>query len=339
VQGWAWDGVAGATVAASTDQHFDGVQSLKGTLASAPEGGTAPNNVLLFADNSTLWPGTVVTLHAFFPTGFPTTGVYFQAYSQSNGFKLFDTNGNGGTRTITPGSWSTWTYTIPNTFPGGLQRIGFQMGDNTAGTTIAGTSFYLDAITASGGVQNCATGTGTGSYDFEPGEAGAFTLDSNVFQIDNNPPNANVAAISASTDQASSGTGSWKVAFTGLPASTTGSANVRNVYINNPNIFCGQTATFHVFMPTGSDGVSFKIYVQYNAYAKFVSMAPASITRNGFTTATLAVPSDVGPGGIQRLGVQFSNDRGVPDGGTGDGGADAGTNDFTGNAYIDNITW
>lgn len=350
VQGWGWNGVTGATVSASTDQHVDGVQSLKGTLAAAPEAGTAPNNVLMSAGQTTLWPGTVVTFHAFFPAGTPTDGtIYFQAFTQSNGYQKFDTAGNG-TKAIMPGAFNTWTYTVPNTFPGGLQSLGFQMGDNMNGTVIAGKSIYLDNITASGGVQNCATGTGTGNHDFEPVDGASLS----GYGLDDNPANNGVASISLSTDQASTGTGSLKVALNGLPNTTAGGANVRNIYINNPNIFCGQTATFHVYMPTGSDGVVFQAYVQYNAYGKFVSMGPATITRGAFTTYALTIPADVGPGGIQRLGVQIINNRATPDGGTadgsadagadgGDGGADAGapadTTSFTGNVYIDAITW
>jgi hypothetical protein len=245
-----------------------------------------------------------------------------------------------------PGAFNTWTYTVPNTFPGGLQSLGFQMGDNMGGALIGGKSIYLDNITATGGVQVCATGTGTGNHDFENTDAGAATTTG--YAIDDNPANAGVAAISISTDQASSGTQSLKVALTGLPNTTAGGANVRNIYINSPNIYCGQTATFHVYMPTGSDGVVFQAYVQYNSYGKFVSMGPATITRGAFTTYAFTIPADVGPGGIQRLGVQILNNRTTPDGGTGttdagDGGTDAAapadTTSFTGNVYIDGITW
>jgi len=337
-------------VAASTDQKVDGVQSLKATLAAVPEAGTAPNNVIMSVGQNTLWPGTVVTFHAFFPAGTPTNGdVYFQAITQSNNYQKFDSAANG-THTIMPGAFTTWTYTIPNTFPGGLQSLGFQMGDNMGGAVIAGKSIYLDNITASGGVQNCATGTGTGNHDFENTDAGTATTTG--YAIDDNPANNGVAAISISTDQASSGTQSLKVALNGLPNTTTGGVNARNIYINSPNIYCGQTATFHVYMPTGSDGVIFQAYVQYNGYAKFVSMGPATITRGGFTTYALTIPADVGPGGIQRLGVQIINNRTTPDGGTldagvavdaGDGGTDAAvpldTTSFTGNVYIDQVTW
>src|SRR6185503_17769008 len=107
---------AGASVATSTEQHFDGAQSLKIT-----HGALDNANILATVNISSLWPGTVLTLHAYLPTGFDTSGAhYFQAITQSNNYKLFDTAGNG-TRTATAGAWNTWTYTVPNTFPGGLQ--------------------------------------------------------------------------------------------------------------------------------------------------------------------------------------------------------------------------
>ncbi len=349
VQGWAANGSV-ITATQSTDQASDGTHSLKISVPTTPEGGTAPTSASVQVGNSSLWPGTVVTFHAFFPTGTPTNGdVYFQVFSQYNSYQGsggYDTAPNS-TRTIMPGAWTTWTYTIPNTFPGGLITLGLQIGDNVNGTAIAGKNFYLDAITATGGVQNCAIATPTGLHDFEPVDGASLA----GYAIDTSPANNSVAAISLSTDQAATGSGSLKVSLTGLPNTTTGGANVRNIYISSPNIYCAQTATFHVYMPTGSDGVIFQAYVQYNNYGKFVAMGPATITRGGFTTYALTIPSDVGPGGIQRLGVQIINNRVTPDGGTasdagsdaGDGGTDAGapanTTDFTGNVYIDAITW
>ena len=122
------------TVATATEQHFDGAQSLKIT-----HGGL--NNANLLATVSSpapaLWPGTVVTLHVYLPAGFDTTGAhFFQAVGQANNYAIFDTAGNGA-RTATAGAWNTWTYTVPNTFPGGFQALGFQLGDNSASAVIA----------------------------------------------------------------------------------------------------------------------------------------------------------------------------------------------------------
>ena len=163
LQGWG-STTSGVTVATATEQHFDGAQSLKIT-----HGGL--NNANLLATVSSpapaLWPGTVVTFHAYLPAGFDTSGAhYFQAVGQANNYTIFDTAGNGA-RTATAGAWNTWTYTVPNTFPGGFQALGFQLGDNAGGATIPAGSVYLDAITATGGTQNCAVATGTGAHTFE----------------------------------------------------------------------------------------------------------------------------------------------------------------------------
>ena len=65
----------GATVAAATEQHFDGAQSLKIT-----HGALDNANILATSTFRRLWPGTVLTLHAYLPTGFDTSGAhYFQA--------------------------------------------------------------------------------------------------------------------------------------------------------------------------------------------------------------------------------------------------------------------
>jgi hypothetical protein len=222
-----------------------------------------------------------------------------------------------------------------------LQVLGFQIGDNSSGTVIAGQTLYLDNITATGGTQTCALATPTGLYDFETADGGTAALPT-AFGIDGYPSNANVA-LSPSTDQAFAGTGSMKVAFTGLTSDTTGQLNTRNIFLDKANIYCGQTFTVHVFMPTGSEGLIFQSFAQYNGYSKFTAAGPSTITRNGWNTYQYTVPSDVGPAGLQRIGLQFIN-NGPPavDGGAGDAGtADGGTtpSTFTGNVYVDQITW
>ena len=132
-----------------------------------------------------------------------------------------------------------------------------------------------------------------------------------------------------STERANMGTGSWKVAFTALPAPAAGATTSRRVFINAPSIYCGQVATVHVYLPAGSDGLTFQAFTQYNNYAAFHAAGPATVTRGGWNTYAYTLPSStsttpVGPGGIQRFGVQLIW---------------AGTTAFTGNVYIDDITW
>jgi hypothetical protein len=313
LQGWGTT-TSGASVAQSGDQHFDGTQSLKVTYGALDNA-----NVSATVSGPALWPGTVLTFHAYLPTGFDTTGAaYVQAFSQGNNYATFDTTGNG-TKTLTAGAWNTWTYTVPNLFPGGLQVLGFQLGDNANGTTVPAGSVYLDAITASGGTQNCALATPAGAHTFEMGDAG--TLDTNVYKKDGSDADT---VASQSTDQANGGTHSWKVAFTALPAPASGANTARRVFIDKPNIYCGQTVMVHVWLPTGSDGMTFQVFTLYNNYGKNKFTGPTTVTRNAWNTYSFTMPTDVGPGGVQQLGVQFVY---------------TGTAAYTGNVYIDDVTW
>jgi hypothetical protein len=310
VQGWSTTSV-GTTVSASPDQEFGGAQSLR--IAHL---GLDNANLAVSVNAPPVWPGTVLTFHAFFPVGFDTSGgTYFQAFAQANNYKIgFETAGNSA-RTAVPGGWATWTYTVPNTFPGGLQVLGFQVGDNSGGTTVAAGDIFIDEIVATGGTQNCAVATGVGAHGFETGP-----LDANLYGIDNS---ATDVVITQSTEQANSGTGSMKVAFTALPAPSSGQTE-RRVFVSGPDIYCGQMATVRVFLPTGSEGLTFQVYAHYNNFSQRVPMGPSTAMTNAWNTFSFTVPSNVGPGGIQRLGVQFNYTGGTA---------------FTGSAYIDDITW
>ena len=91
----------------------------------------------------------------------------------------------------------------------------------------------------------------------------------------------------------------------GAPGSGVRATTSRRVFIDSPNIYCGQIATVHVYLPAGSDGLTFQVFTQYNNYARFGSAGPATVTRDAWNTYAFTVPSNVGPGGIQHLGVQF----------------------------------
>jgi hypothetical protein len=315
VQGWG-----GGTATWSSEQYSDGAYSLKLTY------GALDNANALWSRNGDnrngveFWPGTVITVRAWLPIGWDTSGgSYFQVIGQGNNYALFDSTGNSA-RTAMPGAWTTWTYTIPETFPGGFQALAFQLGDNSGGATIPAGSVYIDQFTAVQGTANCARATPTAMHDFETEPLNA------MYQKDGTDADT---VASQSIDYANGGTHSWKVAFTALPAPPATMQTTRRVFINAPNVYCGQTVTVRVRLPAGSTGMTFQIFAQYNNYAKFgASATPGTITPDGWTSLTYTVPATgadaVGPGGIQRLGVQFIW---------------TGTTAFTGNAYIDDITW
>ena len=313
VQGWNTTS-AGASVSQSTDQHVDGANSLKITHAEINNA-----NIQVQVDGALAWPGTVITFNAFLPAGLDTAGgTYFQAFMQGNNFQIgFDTMGNSA-RTAVPGGLTTWTYTVPNTFPGGLNRLGFQLGDNAGGTTIPAGDVYIDSITATGGVANCAIATPAGLHDFE-----TSPLDGAVYQVDANNP-APRPTLSQVTDRAFMGSGSMKVSFAALPAPTGTEPTKRIVYIDKPNVYCGQTMTVHVFLPTGSDGMTFQVFAQYNNFGAFSGTGALIVSRNAWNSATFTIPTTVGPGGIQRVGLEFMY---------------SGTAAFTGDAWVDAISW
>jgi hypothetical protein len=61
-----------------------------------------------------------------------------------------------------------------------------------------------------------------------------------------------------------------------------------------------------VFLPTGSDGLTFQVFAQYDNYAGFSGTGLiATVTRDGWNAASFTVPTTVGPGGIQRVGIEF----------------------------------
>src|SRR5262249_39482686 len=119
------------------------------------------------------------------------------------------------------------------------------------------------------------------------------------------------------------GTGSLQVAFTALPAGNV-TTTTRRIFINKPNIYCGQTTTFHVYLPAGSDGLTYQVYAHYNNYGAFTGTGPPTVTRDALNTATYMIPNTVGPGGLQRVGIEFMYSGAAP---------------YTGNVYIDQITW
>jgi hypothetical protein len=263
--------------------------------------------------NVKLWPGTKVVFHLWTPAG--TDTLWAQAYSQSNNWKKWDTDG-GSPVTLVRGGWTTIPYTVPSTFPGGLQLLGLQIGSGE--TAFAGGDFYIDSVVVSGGVEECA-GTGTGTFDFEAADVTAWKIDGNPAS-----PADPDTAIVQSTAQANGGTGSLKVSFAALPAGTAEAAPARRIFIDTPTAYCTDEVTFNVWTAADSAGLDFQGFSQFDNYSGWDSLPPpATITRGGWTQLKYTLPAGVGPGGVQRVGVQFLNNGAA----------------YTGDAYIDDVSW
>jgi hypothetical protein len=298
-QGWTSDG-QGVTIGVSGTQVVTGAQALKATL---PELGNDASRMIAI-DKPLLWPGTVVKVHVWIPAG--TDGLYLQVFSLSNNWAKFDVDGNARPINIVRGGWTTIEYTVPNIFPGGLQRLGIQLGVGQAGASFAGGDIFIDSVTVGGGTQSCE-GNDTGTFGFEA-DVGPWKLDAP--QTD--------TVVTQSTAKAKTGTGSMQVAFAGVPAGTD-----RIVRIESPTTYCSDQVTVNFWTPLGSDGLTAQLFVQGNNWADFFASPVPTITQGDWTELKFTVPA-IGPGGIQALGLLFKN---------------TGAAAFTGNVYVDDVSW
>ncbi|MES1182652.1 MAG: hypothetical protein ABUL60_02495 [Myxococcales bacterium] len=309
VEGWKGS-EADVIVASDATEFVTGSKSLKFTIPAL----TSETSRTVAVEKPGLWPGAVVTLHVWTPA---VDGFYVQAYTQSNNWKVWDTNGNTQPITVVSGGWTTITYTVPQTFPGGLQLLGVQVGAGT-GQTFAGADFYVDSVTVTGGVEECA-GNGSGNYDFETAVIDPWAVDGNPAS-----PADPDTVIAQSTTQANAGTGALKVSFTALPAGTVDAATPRRVFAYAPNAYCSDQVDFNVWTPTGSEALLFQGFSQSDNYGVWhADLPPATITRNGWTHFKYTIPAEILAGGIQRVGVQFLNTGAA----------------FTGDVYIDEVSW
>jgi hypothetical protein len=279
--------------------------------------GTTTARIISVAPLATanLWPGATVSMSVWAPAG--SASLFFQIFSQSNNWMKWD---NTAYFAPTPGAWKTITYTIPNTFPGGIQGLGLQTGVYNGGT-FAGGDIFIDSITVCGGTASCA-GTGTGLFDFEAADTPA---------TDNWAEDGTDAdtVVSQATDQFFHGAGSLKVALTGVPAPTTGWTS-RRIRVSGawnvatPNLYCGQTVTFHVYA-TNVTGLNVQPISWVNSWVFGSGTAVTPAAANTWTTVTYTVPATINSLGLQAIGLQLSNT--------------ATTAAYTGTVYIDDVTW
>ncbi len=304
LEGWTAD--TGIALGTTSTAAVTGSHALKATITDIAEGTSVSLSVSPTID-AELWPGSVVTLHVMIPQG--TTGTWMQAFTQSNNWTTFDTTGNSAV-TVAPGAWTSWTYTIPDTLPGGLQALGVQIGVNAGGHFSAG-DVYIDSISACPGSAVCS-GNGIGVYDWEKaGSEDGWTIDGNADPAD--------TEIAQSLDLAVSGLGSLKVTFDSLPANA-----ARRIVIDKPNAFCGQVVTYNVYVPS-----DFTADVELQPFSNIdnwvwnggLSVTPAP---GAWNTITYTLPQ-ISSLGLQRLGLQISSA--------------ATASVYSGSIYIDDVSW
>ena len=334
---WDWEGTTtdswaadtDVTLSVSTTQKVTGTQSLKATIpaltsVAADDAGTAATTTVRGisitppAATSNLWPGATVTVNVLIPTG--TTGLWIHVYMQSNNWVNWNDTTVG---TITPGTWSTLTFTVPAAsaiFPGGINRFGVQLGVSGGGT-FAGGDIFIDSITVCGGAQACS-GTGTGSFDFET----AGSTDGWAFKGDTSVTDT-VVTQSTTQHYGTTGSGSLKVAMTAIPAAPTPPATgwtSRQVELANPKAYCGQTITFHV-KADNVTGLNVQPYAMANGWGWFAGNGVTLTDTTNWTEIKYTLPATITFQGLQAFGLQLSNT--------------VSTATYTGNVYIDGISW
>ena len=119
VNGWAVSSGAPATVAVSTEQKVTGSQSLKVSIASLAAG----NDFTVGVSSPKMYCGNAVTLNLWTPAG--SDALWLQAFSQ-----LDDSQWSAGPPSVARGSWTSFSYTIPDTDPFGIQEFGVRIGLN-----------------------------------------------------------------------------------------------------------------------------------------------------------------------------------------------------------------
>jgi hypothetical protein len=324
VDSWITD--SDVTLAVSTAQHFTGGQSLKVTLpaltsTAGVDGGAAGTSTTrgLYikppSATSNMWPGATVTVHVWVPTG--TTGAWMQLFTQSNNWAIWT---NSPSMAPTAGVWTTLTFTVPAAtavFPGGINQFAVQFGVSGGGS-FAGGDIFIDSITVCGGTQGCS-GTGTGSFDFET----AGSTDSWAFKGDTGVTDT-VVTQSTSQHYGATGTGSLKVAMTAIPVAPAAGSTTRRVELASANAYCGQTVTFHV-MADNITGLNVQPYAATNYWVDSIGTAATLTATNAWTTVTFTIPAAINFLGLQAIGLQFGNT--------------STTATYTGNVYIDGITW
>ena len=334
---WDWEGTTtdswaadtDVTLSVSTTQKVTGTQSLKATIpaltsVAADDAGTAATTTVRGisitppAAASNLWPGATVTVKVLIPTG--TTGLWIHVYMQSNNWVNWNDTTVG---TITPGTWSTLTFTVPAAsaiFPGGINRFGVQLGVSGGGT-FAGGDIFIDSITVCGGTQTCS-GTDTGSFDFET----AGSTDGWAFKGDTSVTDT-VVTQSTTQHYGTTGSGSLKVAMTAVPAAPAPPATgwtSRQVELANPKAYCGQTITFHV-KADNVTGLNVQPYAMANGWGWFAGNGVTLTDTTSWTEIKYTLPATITFQGLQAFGLQLSNT--------------VSTGTYTGNVYIDGISW
>jgi hypothetical protein len=284
-QGWS----AGSGITLSTsNNHLVGTTPAIGSNGKSFE--VAPTG------STPLTTGSVITFNVQLPGD--VSKAWVKAFSSANGWRYDDT-GNSKI-VLSAGGWTTWTYTLPEIYPGGLQQLGINVGNVDAGDII------IDSVTACSSTYTC---TGSAAFEWET-ESADWTL-SNA---------KNAVATQTSTGTAFTGSGSLQIALTSFPARESTELVLSSL---GKYPYCGQAITYHVWVPADLDAsIAIKPFASVNGWTW--NAPDVAIVRGEWNTLTYT-PPPIGVLGVQQLGLQIRS------------GSSA--SPYTGNIFVDAVTW
>jgi hypothetical protein len=246
--------------------------------------------------STSLTSGSVITFNVRLSGDVSKT--WIKTFAFVNGWKY---NDSGNSKIIVnAGGWTSWTYTMPEIFPGGLQQLGLNLGNVEAGDIV------IDSITACSPTYTCA---GSATFDWESGSSD-WTL-SNT---------SNVVASQTSSGLAFTGSGSLQVELTNFP-SLDSTELVLSTLDKQP--YCGQEITYHVWVPADLDAnIAIKPFASINDWTW--DTHEAAIVPGQWNAITYC-PQTIGILGVQQLGLQIR--------------AGTLASPYTGNIFIDAVSW
>jgi hypothetical protein len=241
-----------------------------------------------------------------------TGGTLGQASGGSSVSSGFSSGGNGSS-VSSGGAPGTGGGSGGQLGLGGAATGGAQSGGATAiGTGGAGTGGDGTGGARTGGT----TGTGTGGAT-AMADAARYTFEASTQSWGMASGSDPFTSVARSTAQHFAGV----AALAGTVSAAAGKTYILEVAPPSPAIPAGATVTFNVYVPAVAQLSWVQPYVLNDAY-KFLgaSTSSSSLTKDGWTTIRLAVPST--ETNVIRLGVQFAS-----------------SGSWTGTVYVDSIDW
>ncbi|HLI15346.1 MAG TPA: alkaline phosphatase family protein [Acidimicrobiales bacterium] len=303
-QGWSVD-YGPATVANTTDMAFSGSHSLAITLTGAGNPG-----IMSPPQPPGIGVGTAVTYHVYEPPGLDLA---VTPYAMDEAWSAHF----APAATLTPGGWSTVTWTVP-ALSGGLRYIGLEVenGGGERGT------LALDAVSASDPVPAGATSSASqlAAHDAQTSPPPSLGSTSQTTAPPADSPTTSSAPMFDFEDGTTQGwfadwgpatvANTTAVAFSGMHSLAIHLLGAGNPGISSPGNLTGVTAgtelTYHIYEPSALD-LEVDPYAMDGTWkAHFTGVV--HLDPGQWTTVTWTVPAL--SGGLRYVGLEVENGGG-----------------------------